>query len=70
MNSGWIIGSSLNTLVFKNDHLHLTKFGYEKLSLLFVSQLKPVLGKSHEIPQEPQPAYSYKSTISFTLNKE
>ena len=70
LGSGWIVGSSLNMLLFKNDHLHLTKFGYEKLSLLFVSQLNPVLGKSHEIPQEPQPAYSYKSTISFTLNKE
>ena len=35
---------------FKNDDL--TKFGYEKLSSLFVSQLKLVLGKTHEAPQE------------------
>ena len=27
-----IFGSSLNTLLFKNDHLHFTNFGYEKLS--------------------------------------
>ena len=53
MDSGWIVGSSLNMLLFKNDHLHLTKFGYEKLSLLFVSQLKSVLEKTHESPQEP-----------------
>ena len=67
LGSGWIVGSSLNMLLFKNDHLHLTKFGYEKLSLLFVSQLNSVLGKTHETPQD---AYSYKSAISFTLNKE
>ena len=67
LDSGWIVGSSLNMLLFKNDHLHLTKFGYEKLSLLFVSQLNSVLGKTHETPQY---AYSYKSAISFTLNKE
>ena len=70
LDSGWIVGGSLNMLLFKNDHLHLTKFGYEKLSLLFVSQLNSVLGKTHETPQEPQLAYSYKSAISFTLNKE
>ena len=45
LDSGWIVGSSLNTLLFKNGHLHLTKFGYEKLSLLFVCQLNSVLGK-------------------------
>ena len=50
LDSGWIVGSSLNMLLFKNDHLHLTKFGYEKLSLLFVSQLNSVLGKTHEPP--------------------
>ena len=70
LGSGWIVGSSLNMLLFKNDHLHLTKFGYEKLSLLFVSQLNSVLEKTHETPQEPHLAYSYKSAISFTLNKE
>ena len=70
LGSGWIVGSSLNMLLFKNDHLHLTKFGYEKLSLLFVSQLNSVLGKTHETSQEPQLAHSYKSAISFTLNKE
>ena len=70
LDSGWIIGSSLNMLLFKNDHLHLTKFGYEKLSLLFASQLNSVLEKTLETPQEPQLAYSYKSAISFTLNKE
>ena len=70
LDSGWIIGSSLNMLLFKNDHLHLTKFGYEKLSSLFVSQLNSVLEKTHETPQEPQLAYSYKSEIPFTLNKE
>ena len=57
-------------LLFKNDHLHLTEFGYEKLSSLFVSQLNSVLEKTHESPQEPHLAYSYKSAISFTLNKE
>ena len=39
LDSGWIVGGSLNMLLFKNYHLHLTKFRYEKLSLLFVSQL-------------------------------
>ena len=53
MDSGWIVGSSLNMLLFKNDHLHLIKFGYEKLSLLFVSQLNSVLEKTHESPEEP-----------------
>ena len=57
----------MNTLLFKNDHLHLTKFGYEKLSLLFVSQLNSVL-EITQTPQEPQLVYSYKSAISFTLN--
>ena len=57
-------------LLFKNDHLHLTKFGYEKLLLLFVSQLNSVSEKNHEYSQEPHLAYSYKSVISFTLNKE
>ena len=66
LDSGWIVGSSLNMLLFKNDHLHLTKLGYEKLSLLFVCQLNSVL----ESPQEPHLTYSYKSAISFTLNKE
>ena len=70
LDSGWIVGSSLNMLLFKNDHLHLTKFGYEKLSSLFVSQLNLVLEKTHETPQEPQLAHSNKSPISFTLNKE
>ena len=70
LNSGWIVGGSLNMLLFKNDHLHLTKFGYEKLSLLFVSQLNSVLEKTHESSQEPHLACSYKSEISFTLNKE
>ena len=58
LDSGWIVGSSRNMLLFKNDHPHLTKFGYEKLSLLFVSQLKSVLEKNHETPQEPHLAYS------------
>ena len=57
-------------LLFKSDHLYLTKFCYEKLSLLFVSQLNSVLEKTHETFQEPQRAYSYKSATSFTLNKE
>ena len=70
LDSGWIVGSSINTLLFKNDHLRLMKFGYEKLSLLLVSQLNSVLGKTHETPQEPQLAYSYKTAISFTLNKQ
>ena len=43
LDSGWIVRSSINMLLFKNDHLHLIKFGYEKLSLLFVSQLNLVL---------------------------
>ena len=30
---------SFNMLLLKNDHFHLTKFGYEKLSSLFVKQL-------------------------------
>ena len=70
LDCGWIVGSSLSKLLFKNDHLYLTKFSYEKLSSFFVSQLNSVLGKTHETPQEPQYAYSYKSAISFTLNKE
>ena len=53
LDSGWIVGSWLNTLLFKNDHLHLTNFGYdEKLSLLFVNQLNSVLEKTHETPPE------------------
>ena len=68
LDSGWTVGSSLNMLLFKIDYLHLTKFGYEKLSLLFVSQLNSVLEKTHETPQELHLAYSYKSAI--TLNKE
>ena len=70
LDSGWIVGGSLNMLLFKNDHLDLIKCGYEKLSLLIVSQLNSVLGKTHETSQEPQLAHSYKSAISFTLNKE
>ena len=70
LDCGWIVGSSLTMLLFKNDHLHLKKFGYEKLSPLFVTQLNSVLGKIHETQQEPQYTYSYKSAISFTLNKE
>ena len=31
LNSGWIVGSSLSTFHFKNDHFHLKEFGYEKL---------------------------------------
>ena len=41
-------------LLFKNDHLHLTEFVYEKLSLVFVSQLNSALGETHETPEEPQ----------------
>ena len=67
LDSGWILGSSLNTLLFKNDQLRLTKFGYDKLSLLFVSQFNSVLGKTCETPQY---AYNYELSISFTLNKE
>ena len=66
LDSRWIVGSSLKTLLFKNDQLRLTKFGYEKLSLLFVSQFNSVLGKTYKTPQY---AYSMRS-ISFTLNKE
>ena len=60
----------LNWNLHQKDHLHLTKSSYEKLSLLFARQLNSVLGKTHETPQEPQLAYSYKLAISFTLNKE
>ena len=69
LDSAWIVGSFLNTLLFKNDHLHLTKLGYEKLSLQFVSQLNLVLGKVHETPQEPECSCRYRSVVSFTLNK-
>ena len=31
LTSGWIVGSSLNTFHFTNDHFHLKEFGYEKL---------------------------------------
>ena len=54
LDSGWIVGSSLSMLLLQNDHLCLTKFGYEKLSLLFVSQLNSVLGKTHKTQQELQ----------------
>ena len=47
LDTGWTIGSCLNMRCFwKNDHLLLRKFDYEKLSLLFVSQLSSVLGKT------------------------
>ena len=39
-------------------------------NLVMKSQVKSALGKTHATPQEPQYAYSYKSTISFTLIKE
>ena len=45
LDSGWIVGSSLNTLLLKNDHLHLTKFRYEKLSLLFLVSSTPLWEK-------------------------
>ena len=32
LDFGWIVGSSLNALLFKNDHLYPAKYGYEKLS--------------------------------------
>ena len=70
LDSGWIVRSSLNMFLFKNDHLHLTKFGYEKLLSLFVSQLNSVLEKTHEAPQEPQLPYSYKSATSYNLTKK
>ena len=57
-------------MLFKSDHLHLTISGYEKLSLLFVSQPNSGLGKTRETPQDPQYACNYKSVISFTLNKK
>ena len=66
-SSGWIVGSSFNMSLFKNN---LTKFTPEQLSSHFVRQFNSFLGKTHETPQELQHAYSYKSVISFTLNKE
>ena len=54
LDSEWIVGSSLNMLLFKNDHFHLTKFGYDKLSLLFVSQLNSVLEKTHCLQPQNQ----------------
>ena len=45
LDSGWIVGSSLITLLLKNDHLHLTKFSYEKLSLLFLVSSTPFCEK-------------------------
>ena len=70
LDSGWIVRSFVNQLLFKNGHLFLTKFGYEKLLALFVRQLNSVLRKTHETPQEPHYACSNKSGISFTLNKK
>ena len=55
LGSGWIVGSSLNTLLLKNGHLHLTKFGYGKLSLLFLVSSIPFweklmkLNKNHNL---------------------
>ena len=55
LDSGWIVGSSLNTLLLKNGHLHLTKFGYGKLSLLFLVSSTPFweklmkLNKNHNL---------------------
>ena len=54
-------------VAFQKRSIRLTKFGYDKLSLLFVSQFNSVLGKTCETPQY---AYSYELSISFTLNKE
>ena len=45
-------------VALQNDQLHLTKFGYEKLSLLFFSQLNSVLEKAHESPQELHLAFN------------
>ena len=71
LRSKWFLRSSFNRLLLKNDQLHLTKFlkfVYNKVSLLFVSQLNSVLGKIHETPQERHCAYSNKS--SFTDSAE
>ena len=51
LGSGWFVKISFDRLLLKNDQLHLTKFlkfVYNKLSLLFVSQLRSVLGKTHQ----------------------
>ena len=70
LDSEWIVGSFLNMFLFKRDDFHLTKFGYEKISLLFVKQFNSVLRKTQEALEEPQHDYSYKLAIFFTLNKE
>ena len=45
LGTGWTVRSFLNMRCFwKNDHLLLRKLGYEKILLLFASQLNSVLG--------------------------
>ena len=48
----------------------VTKLGYDKFLLLFVSKLNIVLGKPCETPQGLHYAYSYKSKRSILLNKK
>ena len=57
MDSRRIITSCLNTLLVNIEHLRLTKFDYENLLSLFVSQLNSVSRKTHETLQEKQYAY-------------
>ena len=57
MDSRRIITSCLNTVLVKIEHLRLTKFDYENLLSLFVSQLNSVSRKTHETLQEKQYAY-------------
>ena len=36
------VNNELNTTLFRNDNLHLSRGGYEKLSKLFINNIKSV----------------------------
>ena len=69
----WTVDGSLgapSTCCFSKMTISISKNLVMKSYHHFVTQLNSVLGKIHETQQEPQYTYSYKSSISFTLNKE
>ena len=68
LDTRWIIGSSLNKLLCKNDHFHLTKYSCEKrITLCQQAQFK--FNKNLQKSRGSTIWYSYKLAIS-SLNEE
>ena len=69
LDPGWTVGNKLNNGLFRNDNLHKTQNGYEKLSRLFIDNIMSLKTSKQQYPKSTL-SKSYRETVSFSMTDD